>query len=168
MMIESLLEPDWPEVRRIYEEGMATGFSTFETETPPWDLWDHSHMEHPRIVARLAARESVAGWAALSPVSDRCVYGGVAEVSIYVGADYRGRGVGTALLGRLVEASEEAGVWTLQGGVFPENRSSRGLFERHGFREVGVRERLGRLDGIWRDVLLLERRSLTVGTGFNS
>lgn len=163
MVIEPLVERDWPEVRRIYEEGMATGFSTFETETPPWDVWDRSHMEHPRIVARLGERDPVAGWAALSPVSDRCVYDGVAEVSIYVGADYRGRGVGTALLARLVEESEEAGVWTLQGGVFPENRSSRDLFERHGFREVGVRERLGRLEGSWRDVLLLERRSPTVG-----
>lgn len=162
MVIEPLVERDWPEVRRIYEEGMETGFSTFETETPPWDVWDRSHMEHPRIVARLKQRDPVAGWAALSPVSDRCVYDGVAEVSIYVGADYRERGVGTTLLVRLVEESEEAGVWTLQGGVFPENRNSRSLFERHGFREVGIRERLGRLDGTWRDVLLLERRSLTV------
>ncbi len=142
MVIEPLVERDWPEVRRIYEEGIATGFSTFETETPPWDVWDRSHMEHPRIVARLMQRDRVAGWAALSPVSDRCV--------------------GTTLLARLVEESEEAGVWTLQGGVFPENRNSRSLFERHGFREVGIRERLGRLDGTWRDVLLLERRSRTV------
>jgi L-amino acid N-acyltransferase YncA len=151
----------WEEVRGIYAEGIATGHATFETEAPNWESWDAGHLKPARLVARQGDR--VLGWAALSPVSDRCAYGGVAEVSVYVGDESRGKGVGAALLHALIEASEEHGIWTLQAGVFPENQSSVRLHTRFGFREVGVRERLGRLNGRWRDVLLLERRSRKVG-----
>jgi phosphinothricin acetyltransferase len=158
---EPMRPEDWEAVRAIYLEGIASGDATFETEAPTWEAWNESHLEQPRLVAR---RESeVAGWAALSPVSDRCVYGGVAEVSVYVAAAARGRGVGRALLSALVEGSEQAGLWTLQAGVFPENEASVRLHLACGFREVGRRERLGAIGGRWRDVLLLERRSRVVG-----
>lgn len=153
---------DWPAVRRILEEGIATGHATFETAAPSWEAWDGGHLDACRLVGEGEAGEIV-GWAALSPVSGRCVYGGVAEVSVYVGAEHRGRGVGRALLEALVQASEAAGLWTLQAGVFPENGASLSLHERCGFRRVGVRERLGRHGDRWRDVVLLERRSETVG-----
>ena len=135
--------------------------ATFETEAPAWERWDATHRPGERFVAREST--TVLGWAALSPVSDRCVYGGVAEVSVYVAAAARGRGVGLALLRRLIDASEDAGVWTLQAGIFPENRASVVLHERCGFRQVGRRERIGTMQGVWRDVLLLERRSERVG-----
>ncbi|HET7461912.1 MAG TPA: GNAT family N-acetyltransferase [Longimicrobium sp.] len=147
----------WDEVRRIYLEGMATGNATFQAEAPAWEAWDAGHHPHSRLVA--LEDERVAGWAALSPVSARPVYAGVAEVSVYVAASHRGRGVGGALLGALIRGSEENGIWTLQAGIFPENVASITLHERHGFRIVGRRERIGRLHGTWRDVLLLERRS---------
>jgi len=155
--IEALTEADWPEVRRIYEEGIATGQATFETEVPGWERWDAGHLPQPRLVARRRGR--VLGWAALSPVSPRPVYAGVAEVSVYVGAAHRGEGLGRALLEELIRASEKEGVWTLQAGVFPENEASLALHRACGFRVVGRRERIGRLRGEWRDVLLLERRS---------
>lgn len=152
---------DWPAVRAIYAEGIATRNATFETDTPEWGAWDRAHLDACRLVARVDGE--VAGWAALSPVSDRCVYGGVAEVSVYVASDASGRGVGTALMRALIAASEEAGIWTLQAGIFPENEASIALHRRHGFRPVGVRERLGQHHGQWRDVALLERRSSRVG-----
>lgn len=152
---------DWPAVHRIYREGIATGHATFETEAPPWEAWDAAHLEEPRLVAEEDGE--VVGWAALSPVSDRCVYGGVAEVSVYVAEGARGRGVGLSLLSELVLASEEEGIWTLQAGIFPENRASIHIHERCGFRTLGVRERLGEMDGEWRDVVLMERRSDVVG-----
>jgi phosphinothricin acetyltransferase len=152
---------DWPEVRAIYEEGIATGHATFETRAPDWATWDSKHLRAVRLVACQRAR--VVGWVALSPVSSREVYSGVAEVSIYVAAVARREGVGKALLQAAITASEQAGIWTLQGGIFPENRASVTLHKSCGFREVGVRERLGRLHGAWRDVLLLERRSTRVG-----
>ncbi len=155
--IRPMRREDWPEVARIYREGIATGDATFETEVPDWDRWDESHLEECRFVAELDG-ETV-GWAALSPASGRCVYAGVAEVSVYVGEDARGRGLGTRLLEALVSASEEAGIWTLQAGIFPENEASIAVHERCGFRVVGVRERLGEMDGRWRDVVLMERRS---------
>jgi phosphinothricin acetyltransferase len=155
--IATLGAGDWPAVRAIFAEGIATGDATFETQAPAWAEWDASHLADHRLVARLGGE--VVGWAALSPVSDRCCYAGVAEDSVYVAARARGRGVGTALLAGLVERSERAGIWTLQAGIFPENAASVALHQRCGFRVVGVRERLGRLDGAWRDVLLLERRS---------
>jgi L-amino acid N-acyltransferase YncA len=156
------LEPgDWEAVRDIYAQGIATGQATFETTLPAWNDWDVGHLAAARLTAVSDGR--VVGWAALSPVSDRCAYGGVAEVSVYVAEDQRGRGVGSLLLRRLVEESEAAGIWTLQAGIFPENTGSVRLHLEAGFREVGLRERLGKLNGVWRDVLLLERRSARVG-----
>jgi L-amino acid N-acyltransferase YncA len=152
---------DWDQVRGIYLEGIATGVATFETEAPSWEAWNAAHMAAGRLVAR--DDRMVVGWAALSPVSERCVYAGVAEVSVYVGARHRRAGKGRLLLERLVAESERAGVWTLQAGIFPENGASLALHRRCGFREVGRRERIGRLRGAWRDVLLLERRSANVG-----
>jgi phosphinothricin acetyltransferase len=160
-VIEEMKPVDWEQVRAIYLAGIATGIATFETAAPAWEKWDAGHLRKMRLVARDAAG-TILGWAALSPVSDRCVYGGVAEVSVYVGE--RGRGVGRALLDALVAASEREGIWTLQAGVFPENEASIRLHLRCGFREVGRRERIGKLNGAWRDTLLLERRSRNVGT----
>ena len=160
-MIRPLESEDWPAVRDIYAEGIATGNATFETEVPDWETWDRSHLARCRFVAEVDS--VVTGWAALSGVSDRCVYGGVAEVSVYVAAASRGRGVGSALLEHLVRASEEEGFWTLQAGLFDENEGSLRVHERAGFRVVGRRERLGKLHDRWRDVLLLERRSGRVG-----
>lgn len=159
--VERMLPGHWPEVRAVYLEGLATGEATFETEAPEWERWDASHLPACRLVA--LAGECVAGWAALSPVSARKVYAGVAEVSVYVGAGFRGRGVGRLLLEALVRASEAEGLWTLQASIFPENRASVALHKACGFREVGRRERIGRLGGLWRDTVLLERRSRTVG-----
>jgi phosphinothricin acetyltransferase len=152
---------DWPAVRAIYEEGIASGNATFETEAPDWPAWDRARLPSCRLVAHRAAE--VVGWAALSPVSARPVYAGVAEASVYVAARARGQGVGLALLRALVDASEAAGFWTLQGAIFPENGASLALVRRCGFREVGRRERIGRRDGCWRDTLLVERRSPRVG-----
>ncbi|MGD2122813.1 MAG: GNAT family N-acetyltransferase [Gemmatimonadota bacterium] len=159
--IRPLLAVDWPRVREIYEEGIATGDATFETEAPSWEEWDAKHIGSCRIVAEVDGL--VQGWAALWPASDRCVYGGVAEVSVYVGSQAQGRGLGTVLLRSLVEESERAGYWTLQAGIFPENRSSVRIHEKCGFRILGTRERLGKMGGSWRDVLLMERRSAAVG-----
>ncbi len=152
---------DWPAVRAIYLEGIATGDATFETEAPAWDRWDAAHVPACRLAAIRQGR--VVGWAALGHVSSRCVYAGVAEVSVYVAARARGSGVGRRLLESLIEESERQGIWTLQAGIFPENRASVALHERCGFRTVGRRERLGRMGGSWRDVLFLERRSGVVG-----
>jgi L-amino acid N-acyltransferase YncA len=161
LLVRDLLAADWPAVRAIYEDGIRSGDATFETEAPSWEGWAATHAE-PRLVAERDG--SVVGWAALSPVSDRCCYGGVGEVSVYVAEAARGSGVGLALLELLVERSEDAGYWTLTAGVFPENEASLRVHLACGFREVGVRERLGQLAGVWRDVLLLERRSTLVGT----
>lgn len=150
-------ERDWPAVRAIYQEGIATGQATFETAAPEWEVWDAGHRPDCRLVARQG--EQVIGWAALSPVSRRAVYRGVAEVSIYVAETARGRGVGRALLAALIEASEAAGVWTLQASVFSENEASVALHLSWGFRVVGRRERIGLHHGVWRDTLMLERRS---------
>jgi len=159
--IQSMEPTDWPGVRTIYLEGIATRNATFETEAPAWERWDAAHLRFARVVAREG--QTILGWGALSPVSDRCCYAGVAETSVYIGADHRGRGIGEALLRNMIEASEKHGVWTLQAGIFPENLASVALVKKCGFREVGRRERLGKLDGVWRDVLLLERRSKKVG-----
>ena len=161
-LIDDLRPGDWTKVRRIYEEGIRTGEATFETAVPEWEEWSRTHRQDCRLVYRNG--DLILGWAALSPVSDRCVYGGVAEVSVYVGEAARGQGVGKALLQALVERSEGLGVWTLQAGIFRENRASVALHEACGFRTVGVRERLGNVNGQWRDVLFLERRSDVAGT----
>lgn len=160
-VIEPMRPEDWPAVRDIFAEGIAGGNATFEAAPPEWGRWNADHLEACRLVAREGMQ--VLGWAAMSPVSGRCVYGGVAEVSVYVSTRGQGRGVGGALLRALVVASEEAGMWTLQAGVFPENAASLALHQRCGFRVVGTRERLGRHGGRWRDVVLLERRSRVVG-----
>jgi len=149
-----------PAVLEIYRQGIASGNATFETETPSWEKWTAAHLPHSRIVARNGA--SVLGWAALSPVSSRCVYAGVAEVSIYIAEEARGLGVGRALLEELIRQSENNGLWTLQAGIFPENEASIRLHKSCGFREVGRRERIGKLGDRWRDTVLLERRSMTV------
>src|SRR6266498_3158983 len=156
-----MLPNDWAAVHRIYLEGIATGNATFETEAPLWEKWDDGHMRECRLIAHDDAK--VLGWAALSPVSSRCVYAGVAEVSVYVAEHARGKGVGRILLAALIDASERCGIWTLQAGVFPENVASMELHKSLGFRELGRRERLGKMAGRWRDVTLLERRSVVVG-----
>jgi L-amino acid N-acyltransferase YncA len=160
-IIDSMKASDWDQLHAIYREGIASRSATFETEAPSWEKWDASHLPQERLVAR--AGNCILGWAALSPVSSRCVYAGVAEVSVYVGAGFTRQGVGRTLLEALIARSEEHGIWTLQAGVFPENVASLALCRKCGFREVGRRERLGRLDGVWRDVVLLERRSRVVG-----
>jgi L-amino acid N-acyltransferase YncA len=152
---------DWPEVARIFEEGIRTGNATFETDVPSWEAWDAAHLPEHRFVAEHEGR--VVGWIALAPVSSRCCYEGVAEVSAYVGEEARGEGVGRTLLARLIESSERGGIWTLETGVFPENAPSLALLQRFGFRVVGTRERIGRLHGMWRDVVFMERRSEVVG-----
>lgn len=162
LSIRPMREPDWPAVARIYAEGIATGNATFETGVPDWATWHRKMRPDCRLVACLPTGE-VTAWAALSPVSTRAVYAGVAEVSIYVGQGHRGRGVGRRLLAALVTASEAAGVWTLQAGIFPENEASIALHRECGFRVLGVRERPGQMDGRWRDVVLMERRSRRVG-----
>jgi len=155
--IEAMEPADADAVLRIYGEGIDTGVATFETRAPSWQEWLDGHLEDCRLVAREGS--NVFGWAALSPVTDRCAYGGVAEIGIYVAAAARGRGVGKALLTALVEASEEAGYWTLQGGIIAANAASIALVQSCSFREVGRRERLGKLGDQWHDVLLVERRS---------
>ncbi|MFL5978038.1 MAG: GNAT family N-acetyltransferase [Gaiellaceae bacterium] len=151
---------DWPEVARIYAEGIVTGNATFETEVPSWEAWDAAHLPDHRFVAERDG--GVVGWIALAPVSSRCCYAGVAEISAYVAEEARGEGVGRELLATAIESSEGAGLWTLQTGVFPENEPSLGLLRRFGFRVLGTQERIGRLHGVWRDVVLLERRSEAV------
>ncbi|MGZ4395838.1 MAG: N-acetyltransferase family protein [Gaiellaceae bacterium] len=155
-VVRDLRPEDWPQVAAAYRDGIRTGNATFETGVPSWQDWDAAHPDI-RLVAELDGE--VVGWAALSPVSDRCCYRGVGELSVYVAAHVRGRGVGRTLLEELIARSEAAGIWTLQAGVFPENEASLALHTACGFRLVGVRERLGELNGVWRDVVMLERRS---------
>lgn len=160
-VIKKMKRADLGEVLRIYSEGIATGDATFETSAPGVEEWDKMHLSNCRLIARSGGE--VIGWAALSPVSGRCTYSGVAEVSVYVAARETGKGVGKALLSELVRESEKAGIWTLDAGIFPENIASISIHKSCGFREVGYREKLGSANGIWRDVILLERRSKKVG-----
>ena len=162
MTIQPLTAAHWPQVRAIYEAGMATGNATFETQAPEWAAWDTAHLTHSRLVATDEAG-TVLGWAALSPVSGRCVYGGVAEISIYIAAEARGQGLGRQLLQALIATSEAHGIWTLQAGTFEENTASIGLHTQAGFRIIGYRERIGQHHGVWRNTVQLERRSPTVG-----
>jgi L-amino acid N-acyltransferase YncA len=164
MTITKLLAEHWPAVKAIYEEGIATGNATFQTSAPDWDHWDGAHFAHSRLVA-LSGEGIVEGWAALSPVSARAVYAGVAEVSVYIAAGCRGRKIGEGLLCMLITESERNGIWTLQAGIFPENVASLRIHARCGFRQVGYRERIGQMHGVWRDTVLLERRSRVVGVG---
>jgi L-amino acid N-acyltransferase YncA len=155
--IRSFVDDDWPAVEAIYAEGIATGNATFETETPTFERWSATHPAEHRFVATHG--DDVIGWIALSPVSDRCAYAGVGEHSVYVAERARGQGIGRRLLETLISHSEAAGIWTIQSGIFPENVSSIELHLRCGFRIVGTRERLGQMHGVWRDVVLMERRA---------
>ena len=161
ILIREMKEADWPFVNEIYRQGIATRNATFETQIPDWIEWNEKHLKECRPVA--CSQNKIVGWAALSPVSKRYVYRGVAEVSLYVHEKYQGQGVGKFLLEKMVEASEKVGIWTLQASIFPENKISINLHIKCGFREVGRREKLGKLNEIWRDVVLLERRSVKAG-----
>ncbi len=161
MQIIPLLPSHWEAVKRIYEEGIATGNATFQTSAPSWEEWDLAHSKKPRLVA--INNDVVIGWAAITPVSGRCVYAGVGEISVYVSADARGKGIGKKLLMALIEESEKENFWTLQAGIFPENTASLVIHEACGFRVIGTRERIGQMNGIWRDTVLLERRSSVTG-----
>jgi len=152
-----MLPQHWTEVSKIYKDGMVTGMATFEKEIPGWTVWDNNHLKVCRLIAVL--NKKIVGWAALSPVSSRCVYRGVGEVSVYVAREFRGIQIGEKLLRKLIGESEESGLWTIQSGIFPENISSIKLHEKVGFRKIGYREKIGALDGIWKDNILLERRS---------
>lgn len=156
-VIDQMRASDWEQVRSIYLEGIRSGHSTFETEAPSWEKWDEGHLQIARLVMRDG--ETIVGWAALSPVSKREVYRGVAELTVYVSENARGQGIGRALLEALIEESERNGIWTLQASIFPENVASVQLHRGCGFREVGRRERIAMLNGVWRDTLLFERRS---------
>lgn len=161
MEIRNLNFEDWPQVKAIYESGIATGNATFEKVSPEWESWDKGHLPFGRLVA--CEQEEVLGWAALSPVSARAVYKGVAEVSIYVSPQSRGKGIGKMLLNHLIDQSELNAIWTLQAGIFPENKASVKLHQGAGFRIIGYREKVGKMNGVWRDTLQLERRSKVVG-----
>ena len=156
-----MLQKHWEAVKIIYEEGIATGNATFETAAPSWQEWDNAHIKTCRIIA--TDNNEVLGWAALTPVSSRCVYAGVAEVSVYVAATARGKKIGSLLLNELIKQSEQNGIWTLQSGIFPENRASISMHKKNGFRIIGYREKIGKMGNVWRDNIYLERRSLTVG-----
>jgi L-amino acid N-acyltransferase YncA len=161
IQIRALVEADWPAVRAIYLEGIATGHATFETEVPAWESWDATHFPALRLVA--VSDEQVIGWAVLGRISSRAVYAGEAEVSVYVADARRGLGVGRALLQKLITDSEANGIWTLQANIFPEYAASLTLHKSCGFREVGRRERIGKMKAVWRDTILLERRSDIAG-----
>lgn len=152
---------DWESVADIYKQGIDTGNATFQQDIPAWSEWDKAHLPFCRIVA--VWENEIAGWAALTPVSGRCVYAGVAEVSVYVSNKYRGQKIGARLLDKLIAESERENLWTLQAGIFPENKPSIKIHENLGFRQVGYREKIGKMNGVWRDTVLLERRSRTVG-----
>ena len=161
MEIRALYPNDWPAVKRIYEAGIATQIATFETEVPPWEIWDKNHLSYCRLVS--FREDIITGWVALSPVSSRCVYQGVAEVSVYIDPDFHGLGIGKTLMEQVIESSETAGIWTLQSGIFSSNEASIKLHEKVGFRIVGTREKLGMINGKWQDIILMERRSPKVG-----
>lgn len=159
--IKKMKSSHWPRVKAIYENGIATGHATFETTAPNWEIWDRDHLKFARLIA--VVNKEIVGWAALSPVSGRCVYGGVAEVSLYVAEGARGLGIGKKLMEHLITQSEANGIWTLQAGIFPENNASVQLHVKAGFRIIGKREKIGKLNHIWRDSLLLEKRSSKIG-----
>lgn len=161
MIISTLLPEHWPVVRTIYEAGIATGHATFQTSAPTWEEWDGSHLIHSRLVA--INDDGIIGWAALTRVSDRCVYAGVAEVSVYIALGHRGHKVGQTLLQALITSGEQNKLWTLQAGIFPENKASVHIHEKCGFRLIGFREKIGQQNGVWRDTVILERRSTVVG-----
>jgi phosphinothricin acetyltransferase len=152
---------DWGNVSRIYRLGIDTGIATFEKVIPSWNMWDKAHLKSCRLIAE--NDNKIVGWAALSPVSGRCVYGGVAEVSVYIDISYNNKGIGTRLLQELIKHSEMNSIWTLQSGIFPENKASIQLHKKLGFREIGFREKIGKKDGVWYDNVILEKRSKKIG-----
>lgn len=159
--IEPMVPEDWPDVSSIYIEGIATGNATFETLQPTWEIWDRDHLPFCRLIARLDG--AVAGWAALARRSKRTSFAGVAELSIYVAGWARGRRVGSVLIDKAIQESEKYGVWTLQGSIIRGNDASLKMVEAAGFRQVGYRERIGKINGVWKDTILVERRSKVVG-----
>lgn len=159
--IRPFSKEDFPRVKAIYQQGIDTGLATFQTKAKEWDEWDSGLLPDCRLVA--VVDHQVVGWAALSSVSNRCVYAGVAEVTVYVATEVSGKGIGSALLTALVEASENTGIWTLQAGIFSENKASIALHEKHGFTLLGIRKKLGKLHGEWKDIAFMERRSNSVG-----
>jgi len=161
IVFDSMQRHDWPEVKHIYEDGIATGNATFQQSAPEWEEWDKNHLSTCRVVAK--DNDTILGWAALTPVSGRCVYAGVAEVSVYINEEARGKGLGKKLLEMLVEESEANDIWTLQAGIFPENTASLKIHEACGFRILGTREKIGKMNGVWRDTILMERRSKKTG-----
>ncbi len=161
IVIRKMIEGDWDDVREIFIEGIQTGNATFQTEAPTWEEWDASHTAKCRFVATF--KEKVVGWAALSPISSRKAFSGVAEVSIYLSGSSTGMGIGGKLLKHLIEDSEQQGFWTIQSMIFPENEGSIHLHRKHSFEIVGTRKKIGKLNGVWRDVVLLERRSFLTG-----
>jgi len=161
MEIRPLLKNTWTAVKNIYELGIATGFATFETTAPNWEKWHQNHLPFGRLV--IVQEQTVIGWAALTAVSNRCIYQGVAEVSIYIHPNHRGKGIGQLLFKKLIFESEKKGIWTLHSAIFSENLGSIKLHEKVGFRKIGYREKIGKLDGVWKDNVLMERRSQLVG-----
>jgi L-amino acid N-acyltransferase YncA len=161
MEIIAMLDSHWDAVKLIYTQGMATGNATFQTEAPTWEQWNNGHLMHSRIVA--INNKEVVGWAALSPVSTRLVYAGVAEVSIYIADDNKGKGIGNLVLKELIFQSEVNGIWTLQAGIFPENIASVTLHIKNGFKVIGTKEKIGKMKNVWRDNFFLERRSKIIG-----
>jgi phosphinothricin acetyltransferase len=161
VVFRPMIKDDWDQVAEIFLQGIETQNATFETQIPSWEKWDLAHVQSCRVVATI--ENIVIGWAALIPASARKVYAGVGEVSIYISDKYKGLKIGTRLLDRLIEESENAGFWTLQAGIFPENTASLKLHQNHGFRIIGYREKIGQMKGIWRDTVLLERRSMKIG-----
>jgi len=159
--LRSMTPDDWPDVARIYAEGLKTGNATFQQTVPTWEEWNNGHVQSCRMVAIIEG--TIAGWAALSPVSSRAVYAGVAEVSVYIGKDFRGMRIGDQLMKNLIDDSEKEGFWTLQSSIFPENEASIKLHEKYGFRTMGYREKVGKMNGNWRDTVIMERRSKVVG-----
>ena len=161
VIIEEMSNESWETVQRIYNAGIATKNATFQTEAPEWEAWDQSHRKDCRLIAKID--DNIAGWAALSNVSNRCVYAGVSEVSIYIDPAFRGMGVGDQLMKQLITVSEKHGIWTLQAGIFPENEASIALHLKNGFRILGIREKIGKMEFVWRDTVMFERRSKVVG-----
>ena len=161
MKIRTFKKSDFSSVKSIYQQGIDTGNATFQNKAKGWNEWNASFLTTCRIVAEL--NEDVVGWAALSATSNRTVYNGVAEVSIYIAKNYANYGIGNSLLSELVSTSENEGIWTLQAGIFPENESSIAIHSKNGFKTIGVREKLGKMNGAWRDILFMERRSKVVG-----
>ena len=161
MTIDKLTEKHWPEVKAIYQTGIATSNATFATSAPEWAEWDAAHVKSCRLVA--AENDVVIGWAALTAITDQCTFAGVAEVSVYVAENARGKGIGKQLLYALIEESEAHNFWTLEARILAENAVSVKIHEETGFRIIGVRERIAKLNGIWRDTILLERRSVKAG-----